>query len=191
MPLFDLYYHVYICLIFQFNCKYLQFSSVAMSCPTLCDPRDHSTPGLPVLHQLPQSTQTHVHWVGDAIQPSYPLLSPSPPALNFPSITVFSNESALRIRWPKYWSFSFNISPSNKHSRLISFRMDPLDPLGVQGTPNSLLQHHSSKASILQSSAFFIIQLSHPYMATEKNIALTRRTFVAKVMSLLFNYFNN
>ena len=104
-----------------------------------------------------------------------------------PSIRVFSNESALRIRWPKYWSFSFNISPSNEHPGLISFRMDWLDLLAVQGTLKSLLQHHSSKASILQHSAFFIVQISHLYMTTGKNIALTRRTFVNKVMSLLFN----
>ena len=105
----------------------------------------------------------------------------------FPSIRVFSNESALRIRWPKYWNFSFNISPSNEHPGLISFRMDWLDLLEVQGTLKSLLQHYSSKASILQYSAFFIVQLSHPYMTTGKTIALTRRTFVDKVMSLLLN----
>ena len=105
----------------------------------------------------------------------------------FPSIRVFSNESSLRIRWPKYWSFSFNISPSNEHLGLISFRMDWLDLLAVQGTLKTLLQHHSSKASILQCSAFFIVQLSHPCMTTGKTIALTRRTFVDKVMSLLFN----
>ena len=105
----------------------------------------------------------------------------------FPSIRVFSNESALRIRWPKYWSFSFNISPSSEQPGLISFRMDWLDLLAVQGTLKSLLQHHSSKAPILQCSAFFIVQLSHPYMTTGKTIALTRRTFVGKVMSLLFN----
>ena len=104
----------------------------------------------------------------------------------FPSIRVFSNESALCIRWPKFWSFSFNISPSNEHSRLISFRIDFLDLLAVQGTLKSLLQHHSSKSSILQRSAFFIVQLSHPYMTTGKTIALTRWTFVHKVMSLLF-----
>ena len=109
-----------------------------------------------------------------------------PPSI-FPSIRVFSNESALHIRWPKYWSFSFNISPSNEHSGLISFRMDWLDLLAVQGTLKSLLQHHSSKASILWHSAFFVIQLSHPYVTTGKTIALTRRTFVGKVMSLLFN----
>ena len=105
----------------------------------------------------------------------------------FPSIRVFSNESALHIRWPKYWSFSFNISPSNEHPGLISFRMDWLDLLVVQGTLKSLLQHHSSKASILRHSAFFIVQLSHPYMTTGKPIPLTRRTFADKVMSLLFN----
>ena len=105
----------------------------------------------------------------------------------FPSIRAFSNESALHIRWPKYWSFSFNISPSNEHPGLISFRMDWLDLLAVQGTLKSLLQQHSWKASILQHSAFFMVQLSHPYMTTGKIIALTRRTFVDKVMSLLFN----
>ena len=105
----------------------------------------------------------------------------------FPSIRVFSNESALRIRWPKYWNFTFNISPSNEHPGLISFRMDWLDLLAVQGTLKSLLQHHSSKASILQCSAIFIVQLSHPYMTTGKTIALTRWTFVGKVMSLLVN----
>ena len=109
-----------------------------------------------------------------------------PPSI-FPSIRVFSNESILHIGWPKYWSFSFNISPSNKHPGLISFRMDWLDLLIVQGTLKSLLQHHNSKASILQRSAFFIVQLSHPYMTTGKTIALTRQTFVGKVISLLFN----
>ena len=113
----------------------------------------------------------------------HPLLSPS----ILPSIRVFSNESVLRIRWPKYWSFSFNISPSNEHPGLISFKMDWLVLLAVQGTLKSLLQHHSSKASILWRSAFFTVQLSHPYMTTGKTIALTRRTFVGKVMSLLFN----
>ena len=148
---------------------------------------NRSTPGLPVYHQLPEFTQTHVHWVGDAIQTSHPLSSPSPPAFIFPSIRVFSNESVLHIRWPKYWSFSFNISPSNEHPGLISFRMDWLDLLAVQGSLKSLLQHHSSKASILWCSAFFIVQLSHPYMTTGKTIALTRWTFVDKVMSLIFN----
>ena len=106
---------------------------------------------------------------------------------NFPRIMIFSNESILHIRWPKYWSFSFNISPSNEHPGLISFRMDWLDLLSVQGTLKSLLQHHSSDASILQRSAFFTVQLSHPYLTTGKTIALTRQTFVGKVMSLLFN----
>ena len=130
---------------------------------------------------------TQVHWVGDAIQPSYlcrPLLCL--PSI-FPSIRVFSNESALRIRWPKYCSFSFNISPSNEYSGLISFRMDWLDLLAVQGTLKSLLQHHTSKASIPWLSAFFTVQLSHPYMTTGKTIALTRWNFVGKVTSLLFN----
>ena len=114
----------------------------------------------------------------------HPLLFP--PKI-FPSIRVFINESVLHIRWPKYWSFSFNISPSNEYSGLISFRMDWLDLLAVQGILKSLLQHHRSKASILRCSAFFIVQLSHPYMTTGENITLTRRTFVGKVMSLLLN----
>ena len=141
----------------------VQFSSVAQSCPTLCDSMNRSTPGLPVHHQLPESTQTHVHRVSDAIRPSHPLLSPSPPALNLSQHQgLFTNESAFCIRWPKYWSFSFNISPSNEYPGLISFRMDWVDLLAVQGTLKSLLQHHSSKASILQHSAFFIAQLSYP-----------------------------
>ena len=163
----------------------VQFSSVSQSCLTLFDPMNRSTPGLPVHHQLPEFTQTHVRRVGYAIQPSHPLsplllLPPIPP-----SIRVFSNESTLHMRWPKYWSFSLSISPSNEHSGLISFRMDWLDVLAVQGTLKSLLQHHSSKASILLLSAFFIVQLSHPYMITGKTKALTRCTFVGKVMSLL------
>ena len=165
---------------------YVQFSSVTQSCPTLCIPMNHSTPGLPVHHQLLESTQTHVHWVSDAIQLTHPLLSPSP-AFNLSQLRVFSNEPALRIRWPKYWSFSFNIRPTNEHPRLISFRMDWLDLLAVQRTLKSLLQYHSSKASVLQCSAFFIVQLSHPYMTTGKTIALTTWTFVGKAMSLLFN----
>ena len=143
----------------------------------------------PVHHQIPMSTQTHVHRMGDAIQPSHPLLSPSPPAFYLLSIRVFSNESVLRIRCPKYWSFSFSISPSNEYSGLIflHFRMDWLDLLAVQGTLKSLLQHYISKASILLRSAFFIVQLSHLYMTTGKTVALTRWIFVSKVMSLLFN----
>ena len=149
-----------------------------LSCIWLCSPMDCSTPGLPVHHQISEFTQIHVHWVGDAIQLYHCLSSPSLTSI-FPSIRIFSNESVLCIRWPKYWSFSFNITPSNEHSGLISFRMDWLDLLAVQGTLNSLLQHHSSKASILWCSAFFIVQLSHLYLTTGKTIALTRRSFVA------------
>ena len=135
---------------------------------------NRSTPGLPVHHQLPEFTQTHVHGVSDAIQPSHPLLSLFLPPSIFPSIRIFSNESALCIRWPKYWSFSFSISPSNEHPGLISFRMDWLDLLAVQGTLKSLLQHHGSKASNLWQSAFFIVQLSHPYTIPGKTIALAK-----------------
>ena len=145
-----------------------------------------STPGLPVHHHLPEFTQTHVHRVRDAIQPSHPLSSPSPPAPK-PSQNQSFNELTPRMRWPKYWSFSFSIIPSKEIPGLISFRMDCLDLLAVQGTLKSLLQHHSSKASILQGSAFFTVQLSHPYMTTGKTIALTRQTLVSKVMSLLLN----
>ena len=143
-----------------------QFNSVFQSRPTLWDPMECSMPGFHVHHQLREFTETHVHWVGDAIQPSYPL-------------------SLHQLA--KYLSFSFSISPSNEHSGLISFRMDCLDLLAVQGSLQILLQHHSSKASILWCTAFFIVQLSHLYMTTGKTIALTRWTFVVKVMSLLFN----
>ena len=146
---------------------------------------NRSTPGLPIHHQLLEFIQTHVHWVSDAIQPSHPLSSPSSPALSLFQYQGLFNESALPIRWPKYWSFSFNISPSNEHPGLISFRMDWLDLLAVQGTLKSLLQHRSSKESTLQHSAFFTVQLSHPFMTTGKTIALMRQTFVCKVMSLL------
>ena len=148
---------------------------------------NRSTPDLPVHHRLPEFTQTHVHQVSESSShlilccPRL-LLPPIPP-----SIRVFSNESTLHLRWPKYWSFSFSISSSNEHPGLIFFRMDWLDLLAVQGTLKSLLQHHSSKALILQCSAFFTVQLSHPYMTTGKTIALTRGTFVGQVMSLLFN----
>ena len=157
---------------------------------------NRSTPGLPAHHQLPEFTQTRVHRVRDAIQPSHLRSSPSPPAPNPsqhqslsipPSIRVFPYESTLCMRCPKYWSFSFSIIPSKEIPGLISFRMDWLDLLEVQGTLKSLLQYHSSKASILQHSAFFTVQLSHPYMTTGKIIALTRRTLVGKVMSLLLN----
>ena len=132
-------------------------------------------------------TQTHVHQFSDAIQPSHPLSSPSPGAFNLSNIRVFSSESVLHIRWPKYWSFSFTISLSNEYSGLISLRMDYLGLFAVQGTFKSHLQHHSSKASILRCSTFFIVQLSHPYMTTGKNLTLTRWTFASEVMSLLFN----
>ena len=160
-----------------------QFShSVTQSCPTLCDPMDCSTPGLPVHHQLKLKSIESV-MPSNHLNLCHPLLFL--PSI-FPSIRVFSNESALCMKWPKYWSFSFNISPSNGYPGLI-FRMDWFDLLAVQGTLKSLLQHHSSKASILWRSAFFIAQLSHPHMTTGKTKALTRRTLVGKVMSLLFN----
>ena len=162
-----------------------QFCSVIQSCPTLCDPINRSTPGLPVHHQLPESKPMSIQ----SMMPSNHLIlsSPSPPA---PSP---SQQQGL-FQWvssshevPKYWSFSFSISPSSEHPGLISFSMDWLDLLAVQGSPKSLLQHHSSKASILRGSAFLIVQLLHPYMTTGKTIALTRRTFVGKIISLLFN----
>ena len=167
------------------------FSSVqSLSCVRPCNSMDCSTAGFPVHHQLLEFTQTHVHRVGDAIQPSHPLSFILPPSI-FYSIRVFSKESVFCIKWPKYWNFSFSISPSKEYSGLISFRMDRLDLLAVQGTLKSLLQHHSSKALILQHSAFFIVQLSHPYMTTGKTIALIRWTFVGKVMFLLFNSFSS
>ena len=147
---------------------------------------DCSMPSFSVHQQLPELTQTHVHWVGDTIQPSHPLSPLLLPSI-FPSIRVFSKESVLCIRWPKYWSVSFSISPSNEYSGLISFRTDWFDLLAVQGTLKNFLQNCSSKVSILWHSAFFIVQLSHPYMTTGKTIALTRWTFVGQVMSLLFN----
>ena len=160
---------------------------VAKSYPTLCDPMNCSMPGFPVFHYLLEFAQTHVHWVSDVIQPAQPLLPLLLLPAVFPSISVFSNESALCIRWPKYWSFSCSISPSNEYSGLISFRMDWSDLLAVQGTLKNLLQHLSSKASILRCSAFFTVQRLHSYMTTGKTIALTRQTFVGKVMFLLFN----
>ena len=161
----------------------VQCSSVSQSCLTLCNPMNRSTSGLRVHHQPLESTQTHVL---ESVMPSNHLILCHPllllPSI-FPNIRVFSNESPLYIRWPEYWSFSFSISPSKEHSGLISW----LDLLAVQGTLKSLLQHHSSKASVLQCSAFFTVQLSHPYTTTGKTIALTRQTFVGKVMSLLLN----
>ena len=161
----------------------MESSVQLLSCICLCDPMDCSTPGFPVHHQLLEFMS-----VVSVMPLNHLILCHSlllPPSI-FPSFRVFSNESALHIRWPKYWSFNFNINPSNGHSGLTSFRMDWLDLLAVQGTLKSFLQH-SSKASILWHSAFFIVQLSHPYMTTGKTIALTRQTFVGKVISLLFN----
>ena len=151
-----------------------QFSSVAQSCPTLCNPMNRSRPSslsITNSRSLPKLMSFELVMPSSHLILCYPflLLSPIPP-----SIRVFSNESTLHMRWPKYWSFSFSINPSNEHPGLISFRMDWLDLLAVQGTLKSLLQHHSSKASILQCSAFFTVQLSHPYMTTGKTIALTR-----------------
>ena len=162
----------------------VQISHSAVSDSLRPHESQHARPPCP--SPTPGVTQTHVHRVGNAIQPSHLccpllLLPPIPP-----SIRVFSNESTLHTRWPKYWSFSFNIIPSNEHPGLISFKMDRLDLLAVQGTLKSLLQHHSSKASFLWRSAF-TVQLSHPYMTTGKTIALTRWTFFGKVMSLLSN----
>ena len=160
--------------------------SVAQLCLALCDPTECRTLGFPFLHRLLEFVQTHVHWVGDAIQPSHLLSSPSPPTFNL------SQHRGLfqwvpYIRWPKYWSFSFSISLSNEYSGLISFGVDWFDLLAVQGTLKSLLQHHSLKASVLRHSTFFIVQLSHLYMTTRKTIALIIWTFVCKVMSLPFN----
>ena len=163
---------------------------VSQLCLTLCDPINCSMPGFP--DHLLEFAQMHVRWLGDAIQPSHLLLPPSS-ALSLSQhhglfqSWLFFNESALCIRWPNYWSFSFSISPSNEYSGLISFRIDWFDLLAVQGTLKSLLQHHSLKASVLQHLAFFIVQLSHLYMTTGKIMALTVRTFLGKVMSLLFN----
>ena len=160
----------------------IQFSSVAQSCPTLCDPMNQASLSITNSRSPPKPM-----FIESVMPFNHPilchpllLLPPIPP-----SIMVFSNESTLCIRWPKYWSFSFNIGPSNEHPELITFRMDLLDLLAVQGTLKSLLQHHSSKASILRLSAFFTVQLSHPYMTTGKTIALTRRTFVGKVGFLI------
>ena len=162
----------------------VQFSSVVQSCPTLFDAMNHSTPGLPVPHQLPEFTCIESEMPSSHLILCRPLLLlPLIP----PSIRVFSSESTLHTRWPAYWSFGLSISPSKEHPGLVSFRMDWLDLLAVQGTLKSLLQHHRSKASFLWRSAFFTVQLSHPYMTTGKTIALTRRTFVGKVISLLLN----
>ena len=165
----------------------LQFSSVTQSCLTLCDPW---TAACQVSLSITNSQSLLKLMSIESVMPSNHLILCCPrllPPSIFPSIRVFSNESVLHIRWPKYWSFSFNISPSNEYSALISFRVDWLDLPAVQGTLKGLLQHHSSKASILRHAAFFIVQLSHSYMTTGKTIALTRQTFAGKVMSLPFN----
>ena len=149
----------------------IRISSVTQWCPTLCDPMECSIPGLPAHHQLPELTQTHLHYVSDTMQPSHPLSFPSPPPSIFPSIRVFLSESALHIRWPKYWSFNFNISPSNEYSALISFRMDWLDLLAVQSTLKSLLQNHSPKAS--NSSAISFLYSPTLTSIQSKTIGLT------------------
>ena len=158
---------------YQDNISYHCCCSITQSCPALCNPMNCSTTGLLVLHYLPEFAQTHVHWIHDNIQPSHPLLSLSPLAFNLPSFRVFSSELALHIRWPKYWSFSCSISPANEYSGLISFRIDRFGLLAVQGNLKSLLQHINSKASVPWCSAFFVVQLSHPYMTTGKTIVLT------------------
>ena len=160
--------------------------SVAQLCLTLWHPMSCTTPGLPVHHQLPELVQTHIHWVGDAIQPSHPLSSPPPPAFNLSQHQVFPNESVLWIRWPKYWSFSFSISPSSDYSALVSFRIDWFH-LAVQGTLKRFSSTTVWKHHFFSTQLFFIVQLSHPYMTTGKTIALTLWTFVGKVMSLLCN----
>ena len=161
-------------------------SSVAQSCPSLCDPMDCSTPGFPITNSQGLLKLMSI----ELVMPSNHLILCRPllflPSV-IPSIRVFPSESVLHIRWPKYWSFSLSISPSNEYSGLISFMIGWFDLLAVQGTLKSLLQHHSSEASILWCSAFFIVQLSHPYITTGKTVALTRCTFVSKIISLLFN----
>ena len=159
----------------EFSC------SVSQLCPTLCHPMDCNTPGFSVLHYLPEFAQIYVHWVSDAIQPSHPLSSPLLLPSIFPSIRVFFNELVLHIRWPKYWRFSFSISPSNEYSGLISFRIDWFDLLAVQGALKSLLQNYSLKASILWHSAFFMVQFSHPYMIWSEN---TRKEIQAFITAL-------
>ena len=164
---------ILLCLLLASGC--CCYHSFAKLCPTLCDPMDCSTPGFPVLYYLPEFAQTHVLWVSNAVQPSHPLSPASPPAFN-----LFQHQSLPmnRLFTSKYWSFSFSISYLNEYSGLISFRMDWLDLLAVQGTLKSLLQQHSLKASVLQCSVFFLVQLSHPYMTTGKTIALTIRPAV-------------
>ena len=160
--------------------------SITQSCPTLW-PHGLQHARLPVLHYLPEFAQTHIHWVDNTIQPSHPLLPPSPLAFNFSQHQDLFQWVHSSHKWQKYWSFSFSISSFNKYSGLISFRIDWFDLLAVQGSFKSLLQHHRLKASVLQCSAFFMVWLSHPYMTTGKIIALTIRNFIGKMMSLLFS----
>ena len=164
-----------------------QFSSVVQSCPTLCDPVDCSMPRFPVHHQLPEPTQTHVDHISDAIQPSHPLLSPSPPAFNLTQYQSLFQWVGSLHQEAQVLEFQLQHQSFQWISGLISFRIDWLELLAVQGTLKSLLQHHSSKASILWCSALFMVQLSHPCMTTGKTIALTRQTFIGEVMSLFFN----
>ena len=161
--------------------------SVAQLCPNLCSPMDCSTPSFSVLHHLPELAQTRIHWVGDAIQPSHPLSSPSLPAFKLSQHQGLFQWVGSLYQMAKVLELQPNISPYNKYSGLISFRIDLFDLLAVQGTLKSLLQHHSSKGSILWHLAFFMVQLSHLYITPGKNIVLTRWIFVGKVMSLLFN----
>ena len=154
---------------------------VTQLCPTFCDPMDCSMPGIPVLHHLLKLAQTHIHQVSDAIQPSHPLSSPSPPAFNLSHHPGFNMSQVFCVRWPKYWSFRLSISPSNEYSGLISFRIEQFHLLAIQVTLKSLLQHDGSKASIHQHSAFFMVQVSYPYMITGKIIALSIGTFVSNV----------
>ena len=162
--------------------------SVTKSNWTLCNLMNCSMPGFLVLHYFPEFAQIQVHWVSDAIQQSYPLSYPLLLQFSvFPSIRVLSNVLVLHMRWPKYWSFSFSITPSNEYSGLIPFRIKWFDLLEIQGTLKSLLPYHNLKASVLQCSTFFMVQFSYPYMTTGKTIALTIQIFVSKIMSLLFN----
>ena len=181
------YIHIYLSIYINKVLWHFTINSVTQSCPTLSDPMDCSMPGFLSITNSWSLLKLNVYWVGDAINHLILYCALLLLLSIFPSIRVLSNESALRIRWPKYWSFSFSISPSNGYSGLISFRMDWLGLLAVQGTLKSLRQHHSSKASILWHLAFFMIQFSHPYMTLGKTIALSRWTFVGKITSLLFN----
>ena len=166
---------------------YESVTSAPQSCPTHFDLMDCSTPGFSVHHQFPELVQTHVHRVTDAIQPPHLLSSPSPLGFNLSQYQGLFQRVSSSYQVAKDWSFSFSISPSNEYSGLVSFRIDWFDLLAVQRTLKSLLRYHGLKASVLRCSAFFMVQLSHPYMTTGKTIALTRQTFFSKVMSLLFN----